>query len=339
MSPYNPVLVEVSRSDAVESEHRGRALVMSSEGAVLWSTGDTDALTYPRSAIKAFQALPMTASGAADSKVLSDEELALCCASHNGEARHIEVADRFLRRLGLEEAAFECGTHWPMGQQATIDLAWQQHKPDARHNNCSGKHLGMLALAVHEGWPVEGYVKPEYPVQQAIRRCIEECCDTSLEGLPLSPDGCTAPTWAMPLHRLALGFARFADPEQLPERYRDGAQRLYKAVVKHPFMVAGTDRYCSEVMAALGDKAFLKVGAEGVYVASIPSLKVGVAIKMDSGSAPAAEVAMSAILMKLGLEVPAKWQAPEVRNRNDILTGHMRPVTGAFEGIAGVHGR
>lgn len=123
MSPYNPVLVEVTRSDAVESEHRGRALVINSQGEVLWSVGDIDAQTYPRSAIKAFQALPMMASGAADATALSDEELALCCASHNGEARHVEVADRFLRRLGLEEPAFECGSHWPMGQQATIDLA------------------------------------------------------------------------------------------------------------------------------------------------------------------------------------------------------------------------
>lgn len=197
----------------------------------------------------------------------------------------------------------------------------------------------MLALATHQGWPIEGYVQPDHPVQQAIRHCIEECCDTSLAGVPIAPDGCTAPTWAMPLHRLALGFARFADPQRLPEPYRDGAKRLYNAVVKHPFFVAGTDRYCTEVMAALGDKVFLKVGAEGVYIAAIPSLKLGVAIKMDSGSAPAAEVVMSAILMKLGLEVPAKWQAPEILNRNDIRTGHMCPVTGAFEGIASVHGR
>jgi L-asparaginase II len=303
---------------------------MNSQGDTLWSVGDVDALTYPRSAIKAFQALPMLASGAADALALGDEELALCCASHNGEARHIDIADRFLRRLNLTEPAFECGSHWPMGQQATIDLAWQHQRPDARHNNCSGKHLGMLALAAHSGWPIEGYVQPEHPVQQAIKHCIEQCCDTTLDTAPIAPDGCTAPTWAMPLHRLALGFARFADPQRLPAPYQDGARRLYQAVVKHPFLVAGTDRYCSDVMAALGDRAFLKVGAEGVYIAAIPSLKLGVAVKIDTGSMPAAEVAMSAILSQLGLDIPTHWQTPEIRNRNQLLTGHMRPKQSEF---------
>lgn len=333
MHNTNPVLVKITRGGVVESEHRGRALVMSSAGETLWSVGDVDELTYPRSSIKAFQALPMLASGAADALGLDDEELALCCASHNGEARHTTVADRFLAKLDLATDDFECGTHWPLGQQATIDLAWSRHRPDARHNNCSGKHLGMLALAVHNGWPSAGYVQPDHPVQGAIRDCIEQCCDARLDGAPLSPDGCTAPTWAMPLHRLALGFARFAAPEHLPAAYRDGARRLHAAATRHPFMVAGSERYCSAVMAELGEKAFLKVGAEGVYIAALPELGLGVALKMDSGSAPAAEVALSAILDRLGLAVPARWARPEVRNRNDLVTGEVRPAEAAFTAL------
>lgn len=333
MPSANPTLVHITRGGAVESQHRGRALVMRSTGDVLWSVGDVDELTYPRSAIKAFQALPMVASGAVEALGISDEELALCCASHNGETRHTAVADAFLHRLNLSVPAFECGTHWPSHQQATIDLAWQHQKPDARHNNCSGKHLGMLALAKHNGWPTEGYVQPQHPVQQAIKTCIETCCDTTLDGAPLSPDGCTAPTWAMPLHRLALGFARFADPEQLPSEFQAAARTLHRAATQHPFFVAGTERYCTEVMAALADQAFLKVGAEGVYIAALPTLKLGVAIKMDSGSAPAAEVAMSAILTKLGFQVPEKWRSVALRNRNDILTGAIAPVDAAFSGL------
>ncbi|MEX1058734.1 MAG: asparaginase [Natronospirillum sp.] len=333
MSASNPVLVEVTRGGAVESEHRGRAVVMRSSGSILWSVGDIDALTYPRSAIKAFQAMPMVASGAVDALAISDEELALCCGSHNGEPRHTAVADRFLQRLGLQSSVFECGSHWPMGQQATLDLAWNHRTPDARHNNCSGKHLGMLALAMHESWPLNGYVDPEHPVQQAIRHCIETCSDVTLDGAPLSPDGCTAPTWAMPLRSLALGYARFSAPESQPAPYQHAAQRLYTAVTQHPFLVAGTQRYCTEVMAALGDQVFLKVGAEGVYVGSIPSLKLGIAIKMDSGSSPAAEVAMSAVLLRLGLAVPGAWQAPEIRNRNDLVTGCTRPVNNAFAAL------
>ncbi|MFY0665325.1 MAG: asparaginase [Natronospirillum sp.] len=330
MPHSNPTLVHITRGGAVESMHRGRALVMRSNGDVLWSVGDVEELTYPRSAIKAFQALPMVASGAVEALGISDEELALCCASHNGEDRHTAVADAFLQRLNLAEPAFECGTHWPMGQQATIDLAWRHTKPDARHNNCSGKHLGMLALAVHKGWNTQGYVKPEHPVQQAIKACIEDCCTTSLDGVPLSPDGCTAPTWAMPLHRLALGFARFADQSQLPAQYQAAARALHRAATQHPFLVAGTERYCTEVMAALGDEAFLKVGAEGVYIAALPRLKLGVAIKMDSGSAPAAEVAMSAILRQLGFDLPEKWQSVALRNRNGLLTGAIAPVESAY---------
>lgn len=329
----NPVLVQVMRGGAVESEHRGRALVMSPTGQTLWSLGDTAAPTYPRSAIKAFQALPMLASGAHLALGLDDEELAMCCASHNGEAAHLQVADRFLGKLGLQTDAFECGVHWPSHQPALVELAWQQHSPDARHNNCSGKHLGMLAMAKHQGWPTAGYVDPNHPVQQAIRQCIEACCEVELNDAPLSPDGCTAPTWAMPLHRLALGFARFAAPEHLPAAYREGARKLHQAATAYPFMVGGSDRYCTEVMQALGSAAFLKIGAEGVYVAALPELKLGVALKMDSGSADAAEVAMSAILGRLGMDVPPRWQRPPIRNRNGLLTGQWQPVMDAFAGL------
>ena len=330
----NPVLLEVTRGGAVESEHRGRVVVMSPAGEVLWSLGDIEAPTYPRSAIKGLQALPMLASGAAEAFGLNDEELALCCASHNAEPAHLAVADRFLGKLGLTLDAFECGQHWPLAQTAALDMAWLHHKPDGRHNNCSGKHLGMLALAVHNGWPTAGYVDPDHPVQQAVRACFEQCCDVELSQAPLSPDGCTAPTWAMPLHRLALGFARFAAPDTLPEAYREGARRLHRAVTTHPFMVAGSNRFCTEAMQALGDQAFLKVGAEGVYVAALPNQQISIALKMDSGSADAAEVTMGALLGRLGFAVPDRWQCLPIHNRNGLHTGDWRPVATAFDGLS-----
>lgn len=331
MKRPNPVLMDVIRGDVVESEHRGRAVMMRSTGEQLWSVGNVDELTYPRSAIKAFQALPMVASGAAEEFGFSAAELALTCASHNGEAGHVKTLNGMLAKLDVTEADLECGLHWPMGQQATVDLAWDHHKPDARHNNCSGKHAGMLALARKHGWDHKGYVDPEHPVQRAIRDCIERCCDTELADSPVSPDGCTAPTWAMPLHRLALGFARFADPEQLPEEYRDAARQLYHAAVQEPFQVAGTNRYCSEVMQALEGRAFLKVGAEGVYIAALPKFRVGIAVKVDSGSSVAAEVALSEILGHLGFSLEPRWRTPEIRNRNGIKTGENRPHTSSFE--------
>ena len=333
MTSANPTLVELTRAEAVESEHRGRAVIMRSTGETVWSTGNVEQLTYPRSAIKAFQALPMVASGAPKTFGLDDIDLALTCASHAGETAHTQKVVAFLTKLGLSITDLECGHHWPMGEQATVDLAWSHHYPDARHNNCSGKHAGMLALARQEEWDHQGYVKADHPVQQAIRVCIERCCDTDLVHAPVSPDGCTAPTWAMPLHRLALGFARFADPHRLPTEYLEPARALYRAATRNPFYVAGTGRYCTRMMTALGGRAFLKVGAEGVYIAALPEWKLGIALKMDSGSAQAAEVALSEILHRLGLPIGPGERQQTIRNRNRIVTGDLRAVASAFEDI------
>lgn len=333
MTSTNPTLVELTRGGVVESEHRGRAVIMNSSGDILWSTGDIEQLTYPRSAIKAFQALPMLASGAPEAFGLDDIDLALTCASHAGEAGHTDKVIEFLTKLGLSVTDLECGHHWPLREQATVDLAWRHQRPDARHNNCSGKHAGMLALARQWEWDHRGYVKADHPVQQAIRVCIERCCDTDLAHTPLSPDGCTAPTWAMPLHRLALGFARFADPHRLPTEYLEPARRLYRAAVRQPFYVAGTGRYCTRMMTALNGRAFLKVGAEGVYIAAIPEWKLGIALKVDSGSAPAAEVALSEILHRLGLPIDPDERRPAIRNRNGLVTGEIRAVEVAFQAV------
>lgn len=333
MSSDNPTLVEVIRGGAVESAHRGRALVMRSDGEILWSVGDIEQLTYPRSSLKAFQALPMVASGAVEKFGLDDVDLALTCASHNGEARQAERVKAFLQKIESSVSDLECGHHWPMGEQATLDLAWQQQSPDACHNNCSGKHAGMLALAHQKGWDTKGYVQADHPVQQAIRECIERCFDVDLSDAPVSADGCSAPVWAMPLHRLALGFARFADPSRLPAEYQEAARRLYQAAVNEPFYVAGTDRYCTQLMEELNGRAFLKVGAEGVYIASIPEWKIGVALKIDSGSKVAAEVALSEIMARLGLPIAEEHRRPTIRNRNGWMTGETRPAEGPFEGI------
>lgn len=333
MTSANPILIENVRGGEVESTHRGRAVVMRSDGEILWSVGDIDELTYPRSALKAFQALPMVASGAAESFVLDDVDLALTCASHNGESRQVERVVQFLTKLGLSISDLECGHHWPLGEQATIDLAWQHRLPDARHNNCSGKHAGMLAFARHKEWDHTGYVQTDHPVQQAIRVCIERCFDADLADAPVSPDGCAAPIWAMPLHRLALGFARFADPDTLPTEYQKAAGRLFKAAVHQPYYVAGTGRYCTRVMTELKGRVFLKVGAEGVYIASIPEWRLGIALKMDSGSAQAAEVALSDILHRLGLPVRNEHRRPVIRNRNGWMTGELRPRGAPFERV------
>ncbi|WP_426415266.1 asparaginase [Aestuariirhabdus sp. LZHN29] len=321
----NPVLVEVMRGGIVESRHRGRAVVVDASGAVRWHCGDIEELTFPRSALKAFQALPLVASGAADHYGFSDQQLALCCASHSGEANHHDCAAAMLKQLALAEKDLECGWHWPMNDAASRALVAQGLTPGVLHNNCSGKHCGMLALARYKGWPTEGYVDPAHPVQQAIREAIEACWEVDLAGAPVALDGCSAPIWAVPLRVLAQGFGRLGAPGQLPEAYREAATRLLRACMQHPHYVAGSERFCSRLMTELGTQVFVKLGAEGVYVASIPGRQLGIAVKIDSGDVPAVEVAIASLLAQLGVEVPRHFTHPSIRNRRQRLSGHYRP--------------
>ncbi|MCL6416576.1 asparaginase [Aestuariirhabdus sp. Z084] len=330
----NPTLVEVVRGDIVESRHVGRAVVMDAQGQVRWSCGDIEELTYPRSALKAFQALPMVASGAADRYGFSDQQLALACASHNGEVSHHDCAAAMLEQLTLDAEDLECGWHWPMSDVATRELVAQGITPDALHNNCSGKHCGMLALASHQGWPTRGYVELDHPVQQSIRKAIEVCWGVDLERAPVALDGCSAPIWAVPLRALAQGFARLAAPASLPDQYQAAATRLLNACLQHPWYVAGSDRFCSRLMTELGDQVFVKLGAEGVYVAAIPSRALGVAVKVDSGDIKAVEVAIANVLARLGLPVSGAFTRPDIRNRKQRLTGHYQAATALSSPLA-----
>src|SRR5215210_6853486 len=140
----NPVLVEVMRGALTESRHRGAVAVVDADGATVLALGDVIRPVYPRSAVKPLQALPLIENGAAERYGFGDEELALACASHGGEAAHVEIAARMLARAGLDESALECGAHWPSHQPSAQALARSGATPSALHNNCSGKHAGFL---------------------------------------------------------------------------------------------------------------------------------------------------------------------------------------------------
>src|SRR5690242_342003 len=212
----NPVLVEVVRGALTESRHRGAVAVVDAEGARVFALGDVAQPVYPRSAVKPLQALPLLESGAADRYGFGDEEIALACASHGGEPAHVEVASRMLARAKLDGAALECGAHWPSYQPATQALARSGGSPSALHNNCSGKHAGFVCAACQMGVDHHGYVAAEHAVQREVRAAIE-----SLTGVGLGPDacgtdGCSIPTWAVPLDRLAHAFAKFGSGRGLP---------------------------------------------------------------------------------------------------------------------------
>jgi L-asparaginase II len=327
----DPILVEVLRGEVVESRHTGAVAAVDADGRKVLTLGDVQRRVYPRSAIKAIQALPLVESGAADRYGFGPEELALACASHSGERGHVAVVERMLSRLALDAGALKCGVHWPIHQPSAQALARSGGTATALHNNCSGKHAGFLCVACAIAADPAHYVQPAHPVQRLVRDTLEVLSQTPLPPEVCAVDGCSVPTWALPLDALALAFARFATgAHMLPERAR-AAARLREACTAHPWHVAGTGRFCTEVMQKFGARLFLKTGAEGVYCAALPELGFGVAVKCDDGAGRAAEVMMAATLDRLlnndaDSAVLEPFVRPTMRNWNGIAVGSMRPT-------------
>lgn len=316
----NPVLVEVTRGGRVESAHRGAAVVADATGGVVFQAGDIDAAVFPRSAVKAFQALPLVESGAADRLGLSDAEIALACASHGGEAVHVATARAMLAKAGRDPSCLECGAHWPSDADAARALAATGAMPSALHNNCSGKHAGFICLACASGDDPAGYVRPEHPTMRRVTASLAEMTQTSLDERNRGIDGCSIPTYAIPLRALARGFARFGTAG-------GAAARIRAAVAANPFMVAGTGRFDTVLMAALGARVFAKGGAEGVHCAALPALGLGIAVKCDDGAGRAADLICATLIARaLGDVVPETLLRPTLTNWNGIAVGALRPA-------------
>jgi L-asparaginase II len=325
----NPVLVEVTRGPLVESRHRGAIAVCDLQGKTVLALGDVAAAIFPRSAVKALQALPLVEQGAADRFGLSDEELALACASHSGEAAHVAGVERMLAKAGLAPSDLRCGAHWPIAQAAAAAVA-RSGAPSPLHNNCSGKHAGFLCVARAIGADPADYWRPEHPVQRLVRGVLEDFTGASLGETSCAIDGCSVPTWAVPLHNLAQGFAKFGAGGGLsPERARATA-RLREACAKAPWFVAGTGRFCTEIMQLFGERVFVKTGAEGVYCAALPREGLGIAVKCDDGASRAAQAMIAAVIARF-LPLAAseraaleRFVAPVQRNWNGFEVGQVR---------------
>ena len=290
-------VVEVVRGDLVEATHSLRVVVTDREGAVVASIGDVEALTYYRSAAKPLQALPLLEEGVVDRFGLSDAELALCCGSHEGETDHVAGARSILRKAGLEESLLRCGAHLPLSPEATRALLAGGGQAARVHNNCSGKHAGMLALAAALAWDPVDYHLPGHPVQRRMLDEIRRWTGLSTEGIRTGVDGCGVPCFAVPLRDMAASFARFAAAAARNE----GARRVVTAMAAHPFMVGGTGRACTDVMRQADGRAFVKIGAEGVYAGGATEQGLGFAIKVADGRRRAAEVALVHVLFELGI--------------------------------------
>ncbi|MDH3472496.1 MAG: asparaginase [Rhodospirillales bacterium] len=328
----DPIVVEVTRGPMVESWHRGAFAVSDPDGKIVLHAGDFERPVYPRSAIKPLQALALVETGAAEAFALGDAEIALACASHGGEPRHVDTVAAWLARIGCGPADLECGAHLPSNESAMVALLKSGRDPSALHNNCSGKHSGFLSVARHLGQPTAGYIKFEHPVQQRILGILESMAGCELGAAPRGTDGCGIPTLGIPLGNIALAMARLADPADQPEPRQAAAARIRRAMAAEPFMVAGSGRFCTRVMELTGAKALIKGGAEGVYCGILPELGLGIALKVDDGAGRGAEVVMGQLLRRLGvlgegeIERLGSALAPPVLNRAGLAVGEVRGV-------------
>jgi L-asparaginase II len=284
-------LVEVRRGQIVESRHRGHVVAVDNQGTVVARLGQPEVTTYLRSSAKPFQAIPLVATGAADRFGFTEKEIAIACASHNGEAIHTGTVAAMLQKIGLDASALKCGVHEPFSAEVTAELRAAGLRPTVLHNNCSGKHTGMLALALHVGAPLETYDQMENPVQQLILRSVSEFSGVPEAEIALGVDGCGAPVFGVPVVAMALMYARLAAPPEdfsSPEA-RQAAARIFRAMTTHPEIVGGrAERLDTKVMMAGRGSIVSKVGAEGVYTAGIFRSEewprgLGLALKIEDG--------------------------------------------------------
>lgn len=335
----DPVLVEVMRGDRVESRHRGAIAVVDAAGRVRAAVGDIGQRVFPRSAVKSLQALPLIESGAADRYGFGAAELALACASHTGQPRHVETAAAMLEAAGGTAADLECGVHAP-GDRASADALVRAGIPPSQlHNNCSGKHAGFICTACHLGLPVAGYVRPDHPIQREVTAALEAMTGTALGPDVRAVDGCSIPAYAIPLDRIAHAFARLVTGEGLSPARSRAAARLVAACIAEPFMIAGSGTFDTEATALFAGRLFVKGGAEGVHCLALPESGLGIAIKCDDGAGRGADVAAAAVVeafLQPGEsenERFADWLVAPVMSRAGREVGEVRPVAGLIDAL------
>ena len=312
----------------MEARHTVHVAVADAHGRVVARAGNGNGLTYYRSAAKPFQALPLVEEGIVRRFGISLPELALCCASHEGEPEHVATARSILSKIGIDEALIRCGSQLPFGADASQELLMLGGQAMPIHNNCSGKHAGMLALAVGMGWNPVDYHLPGHPVQDRMLREILRWTGLGETEVATGVDGCGVVCFAVPLFQIAKSFARFS----VAAADNEGPAEIVRAMTTHPFMVGGTGRACTQVIEAAAGKAFVKLGAEGTYIGGIPASGLGFAIKVEDGGRRAVEVALVKVLEELGVLTEAAVTAishhgnPIVYNTRGEAVGEIRPA-------------
>lgn len=330
MSDANPVIVEFVRGDRPESRHRGAAVVVDVDGSRVATYGDVDQPVFPRSTVKPLQALPLLETGTAERFSVSDEEIALACGSHSGDAEHVQRVGAWLARMGQTPDVLVCGPHPPISEDANRDLIRRGEQPSRLHNNCSAKHVGFVATALHLREPVMGYAGPVHPVQLRVKRVLSQMAAVELTDDARAVDGCGVPTLAMPLTALATSIARLAAPDRLGRLRSQALRRIITAMTSHPSLVSGQGRFDAVIMQAAEGGVIVKSGAEGVHVAVLLQQGLGIALKIDDGAKRAAEPAMAALLAQFARpderlkQVLLRYPAAPIRNTTGARVGTVR---------------
>ena len=300
-NPREPLIIECTRGDAIESAHAVDVAVVDPNGGIVERWGDIERMVYPRSAIKSVQVLPFIETGVAEQTNASDAEIALACASHNAQPRHVDAVRQWLARHGLAEADLECGPHLPYHVPSAHECVRAGIPGLAVHNMCSGKHTAFLVTAKTLGEPTAGYIARDHPVQQRVSRAIAEMSGWDVAASPWAVDGCSIPTIALPLHHLARAAARIADPSGLSASRQAAIKRVKAAIAAEPFMIAGDERPCTDIMTVTVGKVVVKFGAEGVFFAGLTARGLGLALKVRDGATRAANTAIVTLLDHLSV--------------------------------------
>lgn len=328
MSEY---IADVYRGNLIESRHRGDVAVVNPKGELNYYSGNPQNYTYLRSAAKLFQVLPVINSGAADFFNFTKKHIAVMSASHNGEKKHIQAVREILDIIEVGEDKLNCGIHDPIDKETAHKLYLEGNKPTEIHNNCSGKHAALLTLCKFNDWDLDEYLNPDHPVQKLMLKTISEVTNLKEEEIYLGEDGCGVVVFGIPVEKMAYGFARLANPEYLPNKYKEAARRITQSISDHPDMIAGKKRFNTDLVKVLNNKLTGKTGAEGVFCLGLYD-GPGVSIKIEDGNFRAIPPVIIDILKKLDyltekeLKELEKYIKPVVKNHHKHEVGYIESI-------------
>jgi len=336
MNKMNPILVEVYRAGVLESFHRGTICVVNEAGEIIFSAGDAHQICYPRSAMKLIQVIPLLELGGMGHFNFTLEEIAVMCGSHNAEPEHLRVVESILYKIGATKDMLHCGPQYPTAKKVADELIKTGTKPHPIHNNCSGKHAGMLALCKLLNYSTDNYLAPEHPIQLLIKKTCADFYAYKESNMVTALDGCTAPIFSIPVYHQALAYKNLVSTANYAPNRVNACQTIIEAISAYPFMVAGTGRYCTDMLQITAPDIIGKTGAEGVFCMSFTKQKIGVCIKIDDGKMLPQYNVAQALIEATGL-FPSEQLAPlhhyaqtPLTNFNRLQTGEIKVTDGLF---------